>query len=673
MKRALILLFVAIPIALGLYARFDDLSTWKRYPRRFYLQGKPLFTCYDAFYFARWAKELKEGKYRWFGANDTLRYVPDTAKYPPVVPLLSFMAATYSRITGKSIEDFALWVSPLLAVLFVVPFVLYMQELNLPSAGLIGGISGATAMIYVARTSVGRLDTDSLNLFFPFMLAYLMLKYAKAKEKRSRVAYMVAIGAASNLYWWWYFHSGLIVGMLITLVLYLLLEGFPAGTKETVERLKKELPLLILLCNPYVIFTGVKAFVIRAVSFASKYLAPSAPTGFPNVVKSISEFKKFDFAQVAGMTVGSREMMVVCLIALALFSLKRTKSLVLLSIPLAIGLLTFISGNRFAMYLAPFLGAGIGFVLDDLMEAAKTRRTLRLKREWLYDALRVFLAIAISAPIILDNTKQAKAFTAFPKASPAMATEFMSLPKGTPIPWIWTWWDYGYAITYYSGDGVFHDGGSQTTPKTYLVATTFSTSDPKVAHNVILGVSNVGAKWISKAVKAGNATAREIAENFMNGKYNAPLKHPVFWAFTQDLVGKFTWINYFGTWNFGAKKGAWRGIFPGGICFPKGGVIICSRYRIDVKKGLLLLPGRAVLVKRLVIKRGDALTERRLNENGLTVEVVEVKGKLLSYAMEDQPYLSMFNQMYILRRYDKRYFQLVKDHFPVMVLYRVLP
>ena len=499
-------------------------------------------------------------------------------------------------------------------------------------------------------------------------MAYTMLKYAKASGKRERLIYLVATGILCNLYWWWYFHSGLIFGMLLCLLIYMLACNI-RNIDEVKARFKKEFPLLILFCNPYVLFTGAKAFTERALHFVSNYLSPSMPIGFPNVFQSISELRKLPLEEIARVTIGGKEILLISLVLLGLMCLMRTKDLILVAIPLLTGLITLFGGNRFAMYLAPFLGVGLGFGLEEAFRLAEKSNIKSFQKPLFVETVKALIGLLVAVLICSSNFKEAKAVVAFPKVPPNLAEEFSTLPKG----WIWTWWDYGYAITYYSGDGVFHDGGSQTTPKTYLVATTFSTPDPKTAHNVILGVSNVGAKWIVKAIKAGNYTAEEITRKFMNGYFAKPLKHKVYWAFTQDLVGKFTWINYFGTWDFKKKKGLWKSILPGGTCAERGQIIKCEKFVIDKNKGLVFLNRRAILINLLVKKTAKGITKEVLNDRGLIAEVVKERGRTYAYIMEKQPYMSLFNQMYILRNYDKRYFKLVRDHFPTIVIYQVSP
>jgi len=92
---------------------------------------------------------------------------------------------------------------------------------------------------------------------------------------------------------------------------------------------------------------------------------------------------------------------------------------------------------------------------------------------------------------------------------------------------------------------------------------------------------------------------------------------------------------------------------------------------IDLGKGEVLQNRRSVPLKKLVIKNGNELMEKEYHSKGLYLEIVKKERKSHLFLMTEQPYKSMFNQMYILRNFDKNYFELVYDDFPTMVLYRV--
>ena len=183
-KLILLLVSIVIPIAVGLYVRFDDLSIWEKYRNQFYYQDRPLFTSYDAFFFARWGKDYLNGDYR-PGEKDHLRFVPDNATYPSPIPMESWLGAKLAKLKNTYIENISLWLTPFLAILFILPLVLYFFKIGLPVAGFSGAFLGVVSLMYLVRTTVARFDTDSLNLFFPFAIAFFLLRsfYSKGKLK----------------------------------------------------------------------------------------------------------------------------------------------------------------------------------------------------------------------------------------------------------------------------------------------------------------------------------------------------------------------------------------------------------------------------------------------------------------------------------------------------------
>jgi dolichyl-diphosphooligosaccharide--protein glycosyltransferase len=270
-----------------------------------------------------------------------------------------------------------------------------------------------------------------------------------------------------------------------------------------------------------------------------------------------------------------------------------------------------------------------------------------------------FALTGITAVFCLVNAPSFK-YVARPKITPALAGDFLKLQEVTPEnSQIWTWWDYGYAIQYYGERGTFHDGGSQYSPKTYFIATTFSAANPEQAYNTILAVSSLGATGIGKLLKE-KENPKVLRDEIFSGKYSKPLEKTVYWAFTGDEIGKFAWINYFGTWNFDLKKGIKSPVYQLSGCRSlKPDVLICGGLIIDLGKGKIIQNKRSVPLKKLVIKNRDKLMEKSYHSRGLYFEIVKESRKNYLFLMAEQPYRSMFNQMYILRNFDARYFELV--------------
>ena len=672
--KSLLLFLVVFIMFAGFWIRYDDYNTWKRYKGAFFLKDRPLFTSYDSFYFGRLSEDFIKGKYK-FGAVDKLRFVPDSwivkedvPKYPIIIPLNSFLAVIFKKLTGaKYIEQVTIWLVPLLSVLFVIPFVLFMGKLNYPSAGVIGAFLGVISQIYLFRTTIARFDTDTLNLFFPFLIGYLMLLYLNEEELKKRYLFLLAIGISCQFYWWWYFHAGLVLfSILIFLFVLLLEEGFKVFSER-----KRELFFFFITVNPYIIYEGVFAFVSKVYLYLINYFKPEVPTGFPNVLRSISEAKHFAFKLTAVITAGNEVVFVIGLLGIVVLLFRRFKEFLLISSAFLIGLMVLMGGNRFGMYLAPFIGAGIGTLVDEGLAFSLKRKHDFLKWKKVGAVLLSFVIVLL----LFKINKPSIRYIAKPRVWPRLAGDFVKLKDITPEDaFIWTWWDFGYAIGYLSERATYHDGGSQLTPKTYFVATTFSTSDPQRAYNVIAGITKRGIlpiKKLKEEKKLNPKVSERIAKEVMAGKWGDNVTHPVYWVFTADLVSKFSWINYFGTWDFRKKRGFKAGIIALGICSFNASELLCGRYSIFIDKGFLKTARGLIPLKKIYVLSGDTLKEISFNRRGVIVEIVKYGSKARAYLLGDQPFYSLFNQMYILRRYNKDLFELVYDDFPTMVVYRV--
>ncbi len=654
-------LLIAIPLVVGAYLRLDDLKIWHSKRQFFYYGDRPLFASYDAFIFARYGKEFFNGKYKG-GKRDPLRFVPDNyltdnVTYPKLVPMISFGAGLLAKLFKTHIENVDEYYTPLLAVLFVIPFVLFFWKIDLPFAGFSGALFGLASYMYLARTSVLRFDTDSLNLCLPVAMAYFLLLALKAQGNR-RYLYLLVAGLFAQLYYWWYAHPGIIVVFLVIYWWFAFLE-------KNIDR--KAFLLSLLFFNPLVLGVGVFNFFGLVKGYLINYFKP-AVEGFPNVQMSISELKHYDLPFVAKSTVGSIYLFVPGFaLAVAMF-VRRVRDVALLLPLFLIGLMTLKGGNRFAMYLAPFVGVGLGYVLDVGFGWFKASG-----RERFASYPFKIAALAVLMALFYLGNHNVFAFTATPRITPALAADFLKLREITPEDaWIWTWWDYGYAIQYLGERATFHDGGSQGTAKTYFVATTFSTSDPQIANRVIKAIANIGRRGIEQRLDDGIKPVK-IMDEIFSGKLSAPLSHPVYWVFTQDLIGKFAWINYFGTWDFDAKRGLREAIIPINRCMmQKGGnLLVCAQGVFDLKNGYIMLRRGKALLKAFVVKGPKGVEVRKFHDTGYYLEGVATSAGLMLFLTAEQPYNSMFNQMYILRNYDKRHFELVYDHFPVMLMYKV--
>jgi len=156
-------ILIVAAISFSAHVRLEQYDLWKESPDRYFAEGKPLLTTSDAYYWIRLAQEYRDGAYH-AGENDRLRAYPDGANRVWPVPLLSLMLATASAISGVDLFETGIYLIPLLAGLFMLPLGLYCWRIGLPSAAILGGLITLFCREYFTRTSIGRVDTDALNL-----------------------------------------------------------------------------------------------------------------------------------------------------------------------------------------------------------------------------------------------------------------------------------------------------------------------------------------------------------------------------------------------------------------------------------------------------------------------------------------------------------------------------
>lgn len=662
-------LFIIFIVALwGLSYRFYSIKVWNEHPSEYYYKGNALFTEYDAFYYSYYAKAFNEGLYKPL-KQDPLRFYPDKkATFPPVIFMISFLSAELSKLFHISIANLSVYLVPILSILFIIPLVFYLIDLGYPISAFSSASVGALSLIYIARTLIARLRPDCMNLFFPFAIGYF-LYLSQFREPKKSYIYAFLAGIFAQLYYWWYMHEGIILAFAI---IYIVSFGFIEKEENAFlhifdikiyKKRWKEIIIFLISTNPIILFMGIHNAIFLIDVYLIDFFKPTMGA-FPNVFVSIAEAAKVNLHYLAELTSGNYVVFLVSLIGLILFLIFNYRKFLVFLPLFFIGLMAFKGAERFAMYLAPFLGLGFGFLFDLLLN-------LKIKQKFkvIKNILVVCLGISITIVPLLPNIVIAQ-----PKITPQLEADFIKLSKITPKQAvIWTWWDYGTAIEYLANRATFHDGQSQIYPKTYFIATSFSDLNPKTAYNTISTISNIGNAGIEYMLKKGYKP-QEIRDKIFDGQFNAPFKKPVYFAFTGDEIGKFGWINYFGTWDFKKKKGSFKPIGQLGDCSVDSSnkdIILCGANQINTKKMYLKTPSYKFDINTLAIRNRN-LVIKNSNIGSIYIDLVYQKdAKINVYILQNQPFYSMFNQMYILRNYDPRYFDLTYDNFPTMVLYKV--
>ena len=232
--------------------RYQQFETWKKTPGAYFVGERPMMTTLDAPYWLRLAREYNEGVYRqkvWLRGypestetfhemsvkelslplkyTDTTpasssshlssSYVTPEIRYRDV-PLLSFLIAHIAPFFNYNYYLTGTLLIPVLASLFILPLGIFFFQIGVPVSGLLGGLIGTFAGGYYMRSSIGRIDTDMLNLFFPVLAGLLILLAGKAKKERNVLLYSIGAGLSLFLFQWWYGKAGFTLAYFMVLV-----------------------------------------------------------------------------------------------------------------------------------------------------------------------------------------------------------------------------------------------------------------------------------------------------------------------------------------------------------------------------------------------------------------------------------------------------------------------
>ena len=577
-------LILAVCFAFSAGVRFQQFETWEKTPSYYFVGELPLMTTLDAPYWLRFARNYNNGKYvkdSRFGI-DYLRGYPTNSeilneltsqkkftdhfhsqptsevkkyKYSDI-HLLSFLIAKLVPYFNYNYYLTGTLLIPVLASLFILPLGIYFFRLGVPISGLLGGLIGTFAGGYYMRSSIGRIDTDSLNLFFPALIALMILLAILSKSERSVLLYSICAGLSLFCFQWWYSKEGFSLVYFTVLVISLFLQKIRFGI------ILFSALLFVLCVHPETFMNGI----VSIVGFVERYFSidikndvlinnGTIPAIFPNTMTTISEVEHVTTDEIIRRVLSNTFLGWVGLITFLALAIWRWKVLLPLVPMLALGLLSFQSSNRFIMFLGPFIGLGLGWLaqlgfefiffliaktfvhrkvkdgykvlsnksalyikFDVKSVSKKNRSPLNTGQDLSLDTLesntvnkeitdinwwnwvrQVVLYLGIGGIFWGISAQTAMSFVPRPSIHPQIYASFLDVKKLVPPnSAILTWWDYGYAITDATDLATFHDGGVQKSPKTYFIARSLISPDQDEFYNITQFLATEGNLGIEK-------------------------------------------------------------------------------------------------------------------------------------------------------------------------------
>jgi len=449
-----------------------------------------VISCFDCFFYARISKSLLEND---FFLIDYLRNVPDFVSYKAVPSLMVFFPYILSYLSGQKIEIFFALLPPVLSVLFVIPLYFWIREFGNVHIFLGGAILGIFNLIYFNRTDIGRFDTDSLILFFVFLILLFLTK--SVYNKKYSYIYVVISAILFNIFMFWYPKPIFSLFFVVSLLLGLMY------AKNNIKDIFFKISLFILIAGPSLFFNSLYKIPMAYIKgYILKVNSPILPF---SLTANISELKGISFNQFVMFTTDNPVTAFLSLVGLLLLFWNKRKYM-LLAVPfIALGLSSFLAGNRFIIYLAPFLGMGLGYLIYTVFNALSNHLSFFRRKSFYIFSVVLVLFFSFPPQRIYAET------------SPILTKEVWESLKEVSSSirkdsYLWSWWDYGYILQYTLGCGTYTDNGNIHLFKSYLFAHSMMTYDENISKNIIAFATNNRFNYYGKNIKSIEDTLKVI-------------------------------------------------------------------------------------------------------------------------------------------------------------------
>jgi dolichyl-diphosphooligosaccharide--protein glycosyltransferase len=321
------------------------------------------------------------------------------------------------------------------------------------------------------------------------------------------------------------------------------------------------------------------------------------------------------------------------------------------------------------MYLAPFIGVGVGVLIELLVNYFSNKTRLRSE-------LVPFVAVALMVAIFFSTS----AYTAYSKrpipvidapTTRALLDIKKLVPKHSAM--FTPYWEFGYPLMEIGEFATYLDGGIQGGLRATLAAVAMMSPRQGDMVSFLSYVEDHGFRNLSTTLREEKLSADEMQKLVFNypGPFNGENVHVLY---LEKMIWKVFSLSRMGAWDFNQKTSKPTDYVELHCFSMVNDFMTCRDGTIDLKRGYMNdgtsdIPMRAALF----VNDGYVIDRRDYpGDNGYYLQVLMKKGKINMILVADGPlFRSNFNQQYLLGNYDKRYFEEVYNDFPVARLFKV--
>ncbi len=659
-------LTVVIAVFANSWVRAHQLEFWHTNQEFSFIDGAPSFSTADAPFFLRYAhffntssSTAEVGRIRVYPNQTKLTDEAEVSNSIFDWPLISVTLSALSSDT----EIRTLLASANMMVIVTAAVTALMISICFGAAGywLEGGVAaigGGLSSAYLVRSSIGRIDTDQLNLGFFYLMFGLSVFAGRARSRLKALGWCLAAGLSANLFMWWYGKQELIVigAVALAWLLFCLQRNALTVISGT---------LIFLLASRITFFNPFTSAYFKGVPTNANFI-------FPNTLETVTELHPATLGQILSSTTGSIEMGIFCLVGLGLFLVRHPVIAIAYGPLVAFGLLNFLIGNRAIFYSAPILWFGAAFLLTTAVRFISENLS---KDQRVAGRNQLATILAASLAMMVAWVSSPTSYVPRPSFSKAVLEGFASLrtdvdPMNAVVA---TWWDYGYASMLFNDLPTLHDGGANTTPSTHFVARAFLYPDQ------FYTVGNL--KFLSTKGHSGIAAKRSLAE--LHQEFSKAVDAPspdLYLVVTSQMAGWMGSISKIGNWD----------IEKGGPIIPRGNrngplvsyellncrlagypeKLTCSSGAFDLERGLV--NGSPVLAGWAHSKDGAIVRNKTFKHEGdLAVQIVQTGNRINVFLMHWQLFESSFNELFYLGQIDHPSISLHYDNYPHIRIYKI--
>ncbi len=654
----MLLVCILAVYGLSVYQKEATYADWQENPERYVVGPVTAMTTMDAYHWLKMARDLDAGHLGRGLSNPTKGY-PDQVEYHDA-NLLARLISLGTGVTGGDYYRSALLLVSILGGLFVFPLFAFFQRLGFGAAAVMGGLVGQFSAAYYQRSAMGSLDTDLLNLFFPLLIACCIAPLDKNRSDRRNLFLAAAAGICMYLFNWWYEQPGMFLVYLFFILVYLVFARWPW------RRLAAVVTVFTLASGPLYVLQSVHSIEV----FWRAYFSPAATGGivWPDVMLLIIEAQQPGMMGALKSIHGSLFLVCAGLLGLGYLYLRHFRAMLLVTPMVLLGLWSLSGPIRFAMYLAPLVGVGVGVLMVLLLRHAvpvlKGRET----------AVST-VAVGLMAALFFWTSGQS-AFNWQPRPSlPAETTRALLEIKELVPPQsaMLSWWDMGYPLMEIGNFATFHDGSLHGGLRSTLIGKALAAARQQEMVALLAYLEDHGFASLQERIEAGELTAEELLQQVFS--YPAPFRgENVHILYTDDMIRKFGSITESGMWNFATQSSDWV-FYERWNCSGRiGNRYQCREGYADLDRGVIGdgtidVPLNAVLF----VDNGEVVSRRDYRDDArYYLQVLLKNQQLLQVQVVDRRlFETNFNQQFVLGNYDRRLFEEIYNNFPVARVFRV--